>query len=148
MEEFGPDEQGMLHIGTAFLLPITAVDFTYCRASGPGGQYVNRTDSAVQLRLPVTGSPLIPEEVQARLQELAGGQLTNEGILLIECQEFRSQARNRETALRRLVTLLLAASRKKKVRRPTAPTRASRERRLQTKKRHSQIKSNRRGKWE
>ena len=138
----------MLRIGESLQIPLSEVQFTYCRASGPGGQFVNRTDSAVQLRLQVIGSPHIPEETQARLRELAVGQLTNDGVLLIECQEFRSQMRNREVALRRLVTLLMAATRKKKVRRPTVPTRASRERRLQTKKRRSQIKGGRRGNWE
>ncbi len=148
MDNLPIDDNGILHIGDALALPMSAIEFVFTRASGPGGQHVNRTDSAVQLRLQVSPSPWIPEDVLHRLQELAPSQLTAEGMLLIECQAFRSQLRNRETALKRLVTLLLAASRKPKVRRPTKPTKASRERRIKAKKQRSDIKANRQRHWE
>ncbi|MBQ6471575.1 MAG: aminoacyl-tRNA hydrolase, partial [Victivallales bacterium] len=124
------------------------LSFVCCRSSGPGGQHVNRTDSAVQLRFSVADSPALPEDIRRRLLTRAKRFVTSEGTLLLECDTHRSQQRNREECVRRFVELVRAASRPPKVRRPTKPTAASRERRLQSKKRHSEIKSARGGSWE
>ena len=124
------------------------LSFVCCRASGPGGQHVNRTDSAVQLRFSVATSPSLPDDIRQRLLTQAKRFLTSEGMLLLECDTHRSQQKNREECVRRFVELVRAASRPPKVRRPTKPTPASRERRLQSKKRHSEIKSTRSGIWE
>ena len=122
--------------------------FLCCRSSGPGGQHVNRTDSAVQLRFSAATSPSLPEEVRQRLLGQAKSFLTSDGILLLECDSHRSQQQNREECIRRFIELVRKASRPPKVRRPTKPTAASRERRLQSKKRHSEIKSARGTLWE
>ncbi|HOG50187.1 MAG TPA: alternative ribosome rescue aminoacyl-tRNA hydrolase ArfB [Lentisphaeria bacterium] len=131
-------------IGPHFSIPATELEFLSTRASGPGGQHVNRTASAVQLRFDVLSSPSLPPAVRTRLLFLARGRLTSEGILLIDAQEHRSQKKNREAALERFTELLLAAATPPKPRRPTKPTRASRERRLRTKRLHSDKKRQRR----
>jgi ribosome-associated protein len=118
---------------------------SFVRAGGPGGQHVNTTSSAVQLRFDVRHSPSLPDDVRARLERLAGHRLTRDGVLVLQAQGQRSQKRNREEALERLVDLVRAAARPPVKRKPTKPSKASKQRRLDSKKRHGALKSLRRG---
>jgi len=118
---------------------------SFIRAAGPGGQHVNTTSSAVQLRFDVRHSPSLSDDVRARLERLAGNRLTRDGVLVLHAQGERSQKRNREDALARLVALVRAAARPPVKRKPTKPTKASKQRRLDSKKRHGALKSLRRG---
>jgi ribosome-associated protein len=116
----------------------------FVRASGPGGQHVNRVATAVQLRFDVANSPSLPDDVRARLVQLAGKRVTKGGVLLVESQRFRTQEQNRQDALERLIGLIRQATKKPKRRRKTRPTRASKERRLEKKRRQSEKKRLRR----
>jgi len=118
----------------------------FIRASGPGGQNVNKLASAVQLRFDVRRSPSLPEDVRARLERLAGRRLTREGVLVINAQRYRTQERNRHDARERLVGLIRRAAVAPAPRRPTKPSRLARERRLQSKKHRAAIKGLRRAK--
>ena len=113
----------------------------FVRASGPGGQNVNKLSSAVQLRFDVRRSPSLATDVRLRLERLAGRRLTRDGVLVIMAQRHRTQERNRQDALDRLIELIQRASVAPTPRRPTKPTRGSKERRLATKKNRSSIKS-------
>jgi len=119
------------------------IRFEFIRATGPGGQKVNKSSSAVQLRFDLLGSPSLPEEVRSRLATLAGRRLSEEGVLVIEAKRLRSQERNRQDAVDRLCSLIRQAARKPRLRRPTRPGGAARERRLQEKKRRSALKKKR-----
>src|SRR5580698_10635132 len=121
---------------------------SFIRASGPGGQNVNKKSTAVQLRFDVRGSPSLPAAVRARLERLAGRRLTNEGVLVITAQRHRSQDRNRQDALAALVALIRRAAVPPVPRRPTRPTLGSRERRLEAKTHRAGIKRTRGGKPE
>lgn len=117
---------------------------TFVRGSGPGGQHVNTTSTAVQLRFDALGSPNLPDDLKARLRPLAGSRMTTEGVIIITAESFRSQARNRDDAVERLVKLLREAAVRKAIRRATRPTLASKTRRLEAKGRRSNIKAHRR----
>jgi ribosome-associated protein len=117
---------------------------SFVRASGPGGQNVNKLSTAVQLRFDVRGSPSLPAEVRARLERLAGSRLTLGGVLVITAQRHRTQARNRQDALDRLIDLIRRAATPPAPRRPTKPTAASRARRIESKKRRANVKASRR----
>jgi ribosome-associated protein len=117
---------------------------SFVRASGPGGQNVNKLATAVQLRFDVRHSPSLPDDVRERLERLAGSRLTRDGVLIIAAQRHRTQARNRQDALGRLIELIRQAAVAPVKRRPTRPTKASRERRIEGKKRRAGIKQLRR----
>jgi len=116
----------------------------FIRASGPGGQNVNKLASAVQLRFDVRGSPNLPNDVRSRLERLAGRRLTREGVLVIAAQRHRTQERNRQDALDRLIELIRRAAVAPVPRQATRPSTGARERRLQSKKRRAAIKDMRR----
>jgi len=113
------------------------------RASGPGGQHVNKTSSAVELRFDVRASPSLPEDVKHRLERLAGSRLNLEGVIVIFAQGHRSQEMNRREARERLVELIKAAAHRPKRRRPTKPTYSSKLRRLESKAKRSGVKATR-----
>ena len=114
---------------------------SFIRSSGPGGQNVNKLATAVQLRFDVRHSSSLPDEVRARLERLAGKRLTRDGVLVITAQRHRTQDRNRDDALERLIALIRAAAVRPTPRRPTRPTLGSKIRRLEGKKRRSGIKA-------
>jgi len=132
----------MLEISPTIRIGENELHFDYVRASGPGGQNVNKVATAVQLRFDVRSSSL-SEEVKARLLHLAGKRATSEGMLLIEAKQFRTQEQNREDAIQRFVTLVRRALIKPKPRRKTKPTKASKEKRITRKKRRGEIKKGR-----
>jgi ribosome-associated protein len=134
---------GAIRITDEIVLDERHIEENFIRASGPGGQNVNKVASAVQLRLDMRTLPL-PPETMARLAKLAGRRLTREGVLVITAQRHRTQERNRADALARVVDLLRRSAQRPKRRRATKPTAASRERRIAGKKHRGAIKGLRR----
>jgi ribosome-associated protein len=126
------------------LLRSPELQFEFTRATGPGGQNVNKVSTAVRLRFDLRHSRLVPDAVKERLARLAGRRLTEAGVLLIEAQSFRTQERNRQAAVERLLDLIRRAQEIPRARRPTRPTAGSRERRLEAKKRRAAVKQRRR----
>src|SRR5215510_3851151 len=129
----------MLEISPNIKINENELHFDYIRASGPGGQNVNKVATAVQLRFDVHASSL-PDELKARLIHLAGKRVTSDGILLIEAKQFRTQEQNREDAIQRFIALVRRSLVKPKPRKKTKPTKASKEKRLQSKQRRAEIK--------
>ncbi|MBW1787988.1 MAG: aminoacyl-tRNA hydrolase [Deltaproteobacteria bacterium] len=134
----------MIRVTPSIAIDDKEITLDFIRASGPGGQNVNRVATAVQLRFDVKHSPSLPEDVRTRLSRLGGRRITEEGVLVIEAKRFRTQERNRQDALDRLVALIREASEKPKQRVRTKPSKASKERKLATKMRRSRIKQMRR----
>ncbi|WP_228708081.1 alternative ribosome rescue aminoacyl-tRNA hydrolase ArfB [Amycolatopsis keratiniphila] len=132
-------------IGTRFVIPGAELSERFSRSSGPGGQGVNTTDSRVELSFDVAGSASVPEHLRARMLDRLSSRLVD-GVVTIAASEHRSQLMNREAARARLVMLLTDASAPPAAkRRPTKPSRGSKERRLASKKRRGEVKKSRRG---
>jgi ribosome-associated protein len=134
----------MISIDDSLALEEWEISETFIRASGPGGQNVNKVASATQLRFDMRGSPSLPEPVKARLARLAGSRLTQDGVIVITARRFRSQERNRDDARQRLVALIRRAAEPPRPRRETRPSAAQRRRRLAAKMRRSAVKQQRR----
>ena len=134
----------MLEVAPGITIDDSELEERFVRSSGPGGQNVNKVSTTVQLRFNVTASPSLPDDVQQRLIAIAGNRMTTDGVLVIEARRFRTQAGNREDARERLIELIRQAAIKPKRRRKTKPSKASGERRLETKRRRADTKHRRR----
>jgi len=130
----------MIHITRTITIDESEIQEYFIRASGPGGQNVNKVATAVQLRFDVANSSSLPEDVRKRLISLAGNRITEDGILIIDARRFRTQRQNREDANDRLVEFIYNAAPRTKTRRKTRPTLASKIRRLKSKRRTAEIK--------
>jgi len=133
----------MIQITPAIEINQREIQLEFIRASGPGGQKVNKAATAVQLRFDAANSPSLPDEVRRRLIRLAGKRMTEDGVLVIHARRFRSQGRNRRDAIDRLIALIRKASIQPKSRLKTKPSQASKERRLEAKRRRSRTKHKR-----
>jgi ribosome-associated protein len=134
----------LIPINCQLFLDDGEIEESFVRASGPGGQNVNKVSSAVQLRFDLSRSRSLPEELRERLARLAGRRLTRDGVIVIIAQRYRTQERNRQDALGRLIALIRRAAEPPIPRRPTKPSRAARERRLEAKARRATTKERRR----
>jgi ribosome-associated protein len=135
----------MLEIAPGILVDESELRFEFVRATGPGGQNVNKLATAVQLRWDVAATAALPEAAKLRLRRLAGRRMTAEGALVIEARRHRTQEQNRQDALERLKTLVERALQPPKPRRATRPSAAARQKRLEAKKKRGEIKRLRRG---
>ncbi len=129
----------MIEITPTLQIDEREVQFDFVRASGPGGQNVNKVSTAVQLRFNVHGSSL-PEEVKTRLVKVAGKRVTSEGVLVVEAKAFRTQEKNKEDAIARFVALVRRSLERPKPRKKTRPTQRSIEKRIESKKQRGEIK--------
>ena len=129
-----------IRISDAIVIENNELDERFVRASGPGGQNVNKVSTAVELRFDV-GASSLPHDVKSRLIALAGHRMTTDGVLLIDSREHRTQGQNREAARARLIALIQHATRRPKTRRPTRPKKSAKENRLSSKKRRGEVKS-------
>lgn len=129
-----------IYINDNFYLDESELQFEFIHASGPGGQNVNKLSSAVQLRFDVLHSPSLPDDVRLRIIKNAGRRINNQGVLVIEARIHRSQEQNKREAIRRLIEIVQEAIKPPKPRHKTKPTLASRQHRLDTKRRRSQVK--------
>jgi ribosome-associated protein len=130
----------VIRINAAIAIDEREIEESFLRSPGPGGQNVNKLETAVQLRFDVRRSPSLPEPVRRRLELLAGQRLTKDGVLILTARSHRTRERNRADALEKLVELIQKAAVAPRPRRPTRPTKASKERRLDTKLRRSRNK--------
>ena len=133
----------MIQITPTIVLDEREIQEEFIRATGPGGQNVNKVATAVQLRFDVAHSPTLPVEVRQRLIRLSGRRMTDDGVLILVARRFRTQERNRQDAMDRLLALIRKATQKPKPRRRTRPSLASKERRLDIKRRRSETKRGR-----
>jgi ribosome-associated protein len=132
----------MLRISRDLAIDLNDIEISFVRASGPGGQNVNKLSTAAQLRFDTRGIA-VPDDARARLNRLAGQRMTKDGVIVIQAQRFRTQERNRADAIDRLLELLREAMTRPTPRRPTRPTKASKQRRLDSKKRRGDVKAKR-----
>jgi len=137
-----------MQAGDSIEIPEDELVERFVRAAGPGGQNVNKVASAVELRFDVVNSRALPDPVRARLLARSDRRLTSDGVLVIQANRFRDQAKNRADARERLAALIVAASHVPKRRIATKPTRASKERRIESKKNRSTIKRGRNVRWD
>jgi ribosome-associated protein len=134
----------VIRISAAIAIDEREIEESFLRSPGPGGQNVNKLETAVQLRFDVRRSPSLPETVRRRLELLAGRRLTKDGVLILSARSHRTRERNRAEALEKLVELIRRAAVAPRPRRPTKPIKASKERRLETKERRARNKQLRR----
>ncbi len=133
----------MIEVKHGLFINEEEIEWIFARSTGPGGQNVNKVETAVQLRYDVAGSKTLPEEVKERLVRLAGRRMTNEGILLIEARRHRTRERNRQDALERLIAFVERAAERPKPRRKTRPSAGSIKRRLDGKRKRGDLKQSR-----
>lgn len=131
--------ENVLSVTSKLFIPLNEIELTATLAGGPGGQHVNKVSTAIQLKFDINTSSL-PDHIKERLLKSNDKRISKEGIIVIKCQEHRSQFKNRQAALARLHDLIKKSLRTKKIRKPTKPTAASRQKRLDSKTKHGRIK--------